>query len=82
MRSIKMFKQLQKGWLRQMVTSGWPYGKGKLELFGHKTRAIGIPVTIIYYTARRWKGEAAKKNTRWRTVWAVIKTNKLVFPSQ
>ena len=48
MRSIKMFKQLQKGWLRQMVTSGWPYGKGKLELFGCKMRAIGIPVTIIH----------------------------------
>lgn len=65
-----------------MVTSGWPYGKGKLEPFGRKMRAIGIPVTIIYFTARKQQNEAAKKNTRWRTVWAVIKTNKPVFPSQ
>lgn len=53
MRSIKMFTQLQKGWLRQMVTSGWPYGKGTLKLRGHKISTITMPPVTACETASR-----------------------------
>lgn len=75
MRSIKMFKQLQKGWLRQMVTSGWPYGKGMLELRGHKTRAIGAPPLTAHETASGWAARYWEKYQKEKRIaWELTHT--------
>lgn len=67
MRSIKMFKQLQKGWLRQMVTSGWPYGMGKLELLGHKTSTIRIPPTATLKNKQQGGKQGSQEKHKGRT---------------